>query len=108
LRKPRPGDDHLILNPDAHEELQPREIIGALIIEQLETDVPREVLDPRIDLVYEHAARAMSNTLDHNNLFLMPVWRAVGKSKIVVQGRNLPKTVTISVIVVLVLLFMLI
>lgn len=107
LRKPRPGDDH-ILNPDAHEELQPREIIGALIIEQLETDVPREILDPRIDLVYEHAARAMSNTLDHNNLFLMPVWRAVGKSKVVVQGRNLPKTITISAIVVAVLLFMLI
>ena len=66
----------------AHEELQTREIIGALIIEQLETDVPREILDPRIDLVYEHAARAMSNTLDHNNLFMMPVWRAVGKSKV--------------------------
>jgi multidrug resistance efflux pump len=107
LRKPRPGDDHLI-NPDAHEELQPREIIGALIIEQLETDVPREVLDPRIDLVYEHAARAMSNTLDHNNLFLMPVWRAVGKSKIVVQGRNLPKTVSIGIAVLVLLLFMLI
>jgi multidrug resistance efflux pump len=105
LRKPRPGDDH-ILNPDAHEELQPREIIGALIIEQLETDVPREVLDPRIDLVYEHAARAMSNTLDHNNLFLMPVWRAVGKSKVVVQGRNLPKTVAVSIGVLLLLLVM--
>jgi multidrug resistance efflux pump len=108
LRKPRPGDDHLVLSPDAHEELQPREIIGALIVEQLETDIPREVLDPRIDLVYEHAARAMSNTLDHNNLFLMPVWRAVGKSKIVVQGRNLPKTLIISGIVLVVLLFMLI
>jgi hypothetical protein len=107
LRKPRPGDDHL-LNPEAHEELQPRQIIGALIIEQLETDVPREVLDPRIDLVYEHAARAMSNTLDHHSLFLMPVWKAVGKSKVIVQGRNLPKTVTISIAVVVLLLIMLI
>lgn len=105
LRKPRPGDDHL-LHPDAHEELQTREIIGALIVEQLETDVPREVLDPRIDLVYEHAARAMSNTLDHNNLFLMPVWRAVGKSKIIVQGKNLPKTVTISIAIAMLLLIM--
>lgn len=105
LRKPRPGDDHL-LHPEAHEELQTREIIGALIVEQLETDVPREVLDPRIDLVYEHAARAMSNTLDHNNLFLMPVWRAVGKSKIIVQGKNLPKTVTISIAIAMLLLIM--
>jgi hypothetical protein len=105
LRKPRPGDDHL-LNPDGNEELAPREIIGAMIVEQLETDIPQEVLEPRIDLVYEHAARAMSNTLDHHSLFLMPVWKAVGKSKVVVQGRNLPKTVSISVGMLAVLLFM--
>jgi hypothetical protein len=95
LRKPRAGDES-ILHPDSDEELAPREIMGALIVEQLETDVPREVLEPRVDLVYEHAARALSNTLDHHNLFLMPVWRAIGKSQVIVQGRNLPKTVTIG------------
>jgi biotin carboxyl carrier protein len=50
----------------------------------------------------------MSNTLDHHSLFLMPVWKAVGKSKVIVQGRNLPKTVIISSIIALALLIMLI
>jgi multidrug efflux pump subunit AcrA (membrane-fusion protein) len=104
IRKPRPGDDHL-LHPDS-EEVQPREIIGALIVEQLETDLPREVLAPRIDLVYEHSARALAATLDHHNLFLMPVWRTIGKSRVIVQGRNLPKTVVIGGAILVALLFM--
>jgi multidrug efflux pump subunit AcrA (membrane-fusion protein) len=104
LRKPRAGDAS-ILHPD-DDELTPREIIGALIIEQLETDLPREILEPRIDLVYEHAARALSNTLDHHNLFLMPVWRAIGKSQVVVQGRNLPKTLSITGAVLLAIALM--
>ena len=32
-------------------------IIGALIIEQIESDIPRDILAPRLDLVYEHSAR---------------------------------------------------
>jgi len=71
-------------------------IIGALIIEQIESDIPRDILAPRLDLVYEHSARALSNAIDHNSLFLMPVWRAIGKSRFVVEARTLPKTVTIT------------
>jgi len=72
------------------------EIIGALIVEQIESDIPREILTPRLDLVYEHSARAVTNALDHSNLFLMPVWRAIGKSTFIVKGRTLPKTLTIT------------
>ena len=79
------------------------EIIGALIIEQIESDIPREVLNPRLDLVYEHASRALGNALDHNSLFLMPVWRGIGKAKWVVQARTLPKTVAISALVLILL-----
>jgi multidrug efflux pump subunit AcrA (membrane-fusion protein) len=74
-------------------------IIGALIIEQIESDIPRDILAPRLDLVYEHSARALTNSIDHNSLFLMPVWRAIGKSRWVVEARQLPKTLTISGIV---------
>jgi multidrug efflux pump subunit AcrA (membrane-fusion protein) len=34
--------------------------------------------------------------LDHNSLFLMPVWRTIGRSKWLVQGRQLPKTLWIG------------
>ena len=63
-----------------------REIIGALIIEQIETDLPREILEPRIDLVYEHSTRALSNAIDVENVFMMPVWKAIGKSTLIVKG----------------------
>ena len=77
--------------------------IGALIIEQIETNLPSEVLEPRVDLVHEHSCRAVSNALTHNNIFLMPLWRAVGRSRVLVQARTLPKTITISAIVLAVL-----
>ena len=81
-----------------------REILGALIVEQIETDLPREILEPRIDLVYEHSARALSNALDYHSVFLMPVWQPIGKSTVLVKGRNLPKTLTIGGLILAALL----
>jgi multidrug resistance efflux pump len=83
------------------------EIIGVLVVEQIESEIPREVLDPRLDLVFEHSARALSNSIEHNTLFLMPVWKAIGHSKVMVQARNLPRTLTIggSILVILLALF---
>ncbi|MEX0820002.1 MAG: biotin/lipoyl-binding protein [Pirellulaceae bacterium] len=72
------------------------EVIGALIVEQIETEMPRNLVAPRMDLVYEHSARALTNSLDHSNLFLMPVWRTLGKAAWVVRARTLPKTLTIA------------
>ena len=82
------------------------EVIGALIIEQIETDLPRDVIDPRIDLVYEHSSRAVSNALSHNNVFLMPIWRSIGNSAWMVRGRTLPKTLLVAGAVLLVLLIL--
>jgi biotin carboxyl carrier protein len=79
-------------------------IIGALVIEQIESDIPRDILAPRLDLVYEHSARALTNSIDHNSLFLMPVWRAIGKSRWVVEARTLPKTIMITSAVLVLLL----
>ena len=66
--------------------------------------MPREILEPRIDLVYEHSTRALSNALDYHSVFLMPVWRAIGKSTVLVKGRNLPKTLTVGGIILAALL----
>ncbi len=77
------------------------EVIGALIIEQIETELPRTIMAPRMDLVYEHSARAVTNSMDHSNLFLMPLWRTLGKAAWVVRARTLPKTLTIAGLVLL-------
>ncbi len=77
------------------EKAKNRPIIGALIVEQIETQLARPDLEGRIDLVYEHACRALSNSLTYNTLFLMPVWRFLGRASWLFRGSTLPKTLTV-------------
>ena len=79
------------------------DVIGALIVEQIETELPRNLVEPRLDLVYEHSTRALTNAMDHSNLFLMPVWRTLGRATWVVKGRALPKTLAITAALLLTL-----
>ncbi len=72
-----------------------REIIGALIVEQIETQLSRETLEGRVDLVYEHAARALSNSMDHSNILFMPVWRFLDRCLWMFRGSALPRTLSI-------------
>ncbi|MBB76780.1 MAG: hemolysin D [Planctomycetaceae bacterium] len=102
LRRPDP-DQQLTRNQAAGkpaENPEDREIIGALIIEQIEIDLPPEVVTPRVDLVYEHTARAVSNALTHDGILLMPLWRMLGRSRVITQARNLPKTLSAAVLVI--------
>ncbi len=99
LRRPRSAEEQHEAVQGGNESLldsnEDAEVIGALIVEQLETELPREVVSPRIDLVYEHAARAVANSMEHHNLFLMPVWKALGQFSWVIRARTLPKTLAI-------------
>ena len=69
------------------------EVIGALIVEQIESDIPEEVFRARCDLVYEHGTRAIANSRAYSNLFLMPLWRTLGRASWVLRARTLPKTI---------------
>ena len=80
------------------------EPVGALIVERIEDSRIPETMVQRVAVVAEHSSIAMANAMDHQNLFLMPVWRALGKTKWVFRARTLPKTVAISVAVLAVLL----
>lgn len=71
------------------------ETIGALIVEQIESSLPPEVFHNRVNLVYEHGTRAVANSMHHNNLFLMPVWRSLGRISWIVRARTLPKTLAV-------------
>jgi multidrug efflux pump subunit AcrA (membrane-fusion protein) len=83
-----------------------REPLGALIIEQIEDTRVREGLLQRVEVVCDHGGAALGNALEHQHLFLMPVWRAIGKSRWVVEARTLPKTLSIGGGVLLLLLAM--
>ena len=80
------------------------EVIGALIIEQIETDLPREVFRQRCDLVYEHGTRAIANSQSHSNLFLMPLWRTLGRATWILRARTLPKTIAVAALILAIVL----
>ncbi|MDO4628660.1 MAG: HlyD family efflux transporter periplasmic adaptor subunit [Planctomycetia bacterium] len=72
--------------------------IGALIVEQIENSALQSTLRQRVELVEKHACVALNNSLEHNNLFLMPVWRAIGRWSWVMKARTLPKTILVLII----------
>jgi len=88
---------------DPNETKKREEYIGVLIIEQIETNLPRSIIDPRVDLVYEHCCRAVANSQEFSNLFLMPVWRTIGRTAWIIRARALPKTIAITSLVLAIL-----
>ncbi|MEQ1827201.1 MAG: biotin/lipoyl-binding protein [Pirellula sp.] len=91
--------DVLAARNETNEARIRRDVIGALIVEQIETKLPRPVLEGRVDLVYEHACRALSNSQTHSQIFLMPVWRFLDRMTWMFRGSALPKTATILSII---------
>ena len=92
LIRPMPGP--------TSEDAPPPEPIGALIVEQIEDSRPRDGMVQRVNVVCEHSATALGNALEHNSLFLLPVWRTLGKARWVLAARTLPKTIAATVAVV--------
>jgi hypothetical protein len=99
LRRPPPPEED-----DPKKRVERDEPIGALIVEQIEDSRVTQSLTHRADVVCQHSSSALANALEHQNLFLMPVWRTLGKTKWIVEARTLPKTLSIAGGVLLVLL----
>lgn len=102
LGRPAPPEEE----QDPEKPEIPEAPIGALIIERIEDSRIPEMMRQRVDIVAKHSSLALANALEHQDLFLMPVWRALGKMKWIVRGRTLPKTIAISVAVVALLVTM--
>lgn len=84
-------------------------ILGAIIVEQLVDSRQPEGMLQRIEVVRRHSSTALTNAQEHESLFLMPLWRLLGKTQVLVTAQNLPKTLlaTIALVgVVCVLCFM--
>jgi hypothetical protein len=81
----------------ALENSQPEAVkpIGALIIEQLKDSRISTALQQRAEIVATHSETALTNALDHHGIFLMPVWKMLGKITSAFRGGKLAKTVTI-------------
>ena len=98
------GRPEIVEEKESDEDYVPPPPVGALIVEQIEDARVAQKMVQRVDVVARHSAVALANAMEHQSLFLMPVWRAIGKSKWLVQARTLPKTVSISAAIVVALL----
>jgi len=99
LGRPKPDED-----AEKEEKEDAEGPVGALIVEQIEDNRVAPAMAQRIDVVCRHSSVAMANAMEHQSLFLMPLWRAIGKSKFIVQARTLPKTILVAVALLLVIL----
>lgn len=69
-----------------------RRPLGALIVEQLKDAQITPAIEKRTEIVVEHGQTALSNATEHNRIFLMPVWKAIGKLTEAFDGGNRKKT----------------
>ncbi len=90
--KPSASDD------DPFEQAQPsgtEKPVGAMIIEQLNEASASPLLKDRIEIVATHAQTALANSIDHQSIFLMPLWKAIGKTAQQFRGSRLIRTASI-------------
>lgn len=80
--------------------------VGTMIVEQIEDSRITPQLRQRVEIVAQHAAVALANAVEHEEIFLMPLWRAIGKSKVITQARMLPRVTLIAGIAIILLLML--
>ena len=67
--------------------------IGALIVEQLKDSRVTPDFRKRVEVVAEQAQTAITNSQEHNDIFLLPLWKAIGKFTSALRGGRLVKTI---------------
>ncbi|MDZ4659648.1 MAG: biotin/lipoyl-binding protein [Bythopirellula sp.] len=93
----RESDKELDDSPEAKRDKKAENILGAIVIEQLVDSRPPEGMLQRIEVVRRHSATALTNAQEFEGLFLLPLWRTLGKARVLVTARNLPKTILASI-----------
>ena len=69
--------------------------IGALIVEKLKDAEAPPTFQRRVEVVARHSQIALSNALEHHGLFLMPLWKTLGKLTRPFSSTHLPKTLLV-------------
>lgn len=78
----------------------PKKLIGGLIVEQITDSQPRPHLESRAELLSGHIASGIANSRNYESIFLMPLWRFVGRCFAALRGKTLVKTLVIIGLIV--------
>jgi multidrug efflux pump subunit AcrA (membrane-fusion protein) len=82
------------LSDDPNRPRRRENMLGAIVIEQLVDSRAPDGLMQRVEVVRRHSSTALTNAQSHEGLFLLPLWRTIGKSRVLVTARNLPWTIS--------------
>ena len=67
-------------------------ITGSVVVEQFTESVAKDTLQSRTMTLVEEASVALRNSTDHENIFLLPLWRSIGDLSRFFRGSLLLKT----------------
>jgi len=87
------------------DEADPVLATGALVLEWFGQDVTETQAAEDVAVLSDHIGRSLANANEYKSIFLMPVWRAIGKWRWLVSARTLPKTIAACLAALFVLLF---
>ncbi|MHC4875163.1 MAG: efflux RND transporter periplasmic adaptor subunit [Planctomycetota bacterium] len=65
-----------------------RKAVGGIILEQVAESQPKQGVLEKANLIADHVGSAIYNAKTHHRLFLMPLWRKIGKALQFLEGRN--------------------
>ncbi len=77
-------------DPSATPLLQP--LIGGIVFEVFEKTWNRSNEEPKAQFLASHAEHAIGNALQHQQIFLYPLWKLLGRTKALTQPKYLNKT----------------
>ena len=81
---------------------RPKRVVGGLVVEQVAESRVKEGLPERLELVKDHVATALANSMRHERLFGMKLWRFLGRSLSWLEGRNRLKAAGVVAAIVVV------
>lgn len=70
--------------------------VGALVVEQLRDSTLTPDFKKRVEAIVGHSEIAVTNALEHHSIFLLPLWKAIGKISSAFRGGNLMKTLGVG------------
>ena len=99
------GKGQVDLDVELEDDPEPSMPTGAMIVEWFGQDMTEMQASANIEVLSDHIGRALGNANEYKSIFLMPVWRTIGKWKWLISAKTLPKTIAASAIALLLLLF---
>ena len=83
--------------PGERKQKKRENMLGAIVIEQLVDQQQPEGMLQRIEVVKRHSSTSLTNAQEFEGIFLLPIWRLLGKAQVLVTARNLPKTILATI-----------